>query len=85
MRAERGGKRGKKIDRDAETQRQRENCLNPAEGSQTKTEKALAQERPCHLFLEKSLVPLLGSQHGNLSHFGSMTLSESEALQDPRS
>lgn len=54
-------------------------------GSQTKTEqKALAQESSFHSFLEKSLVPLSGSQDGNISHFGSMTLAEGEALQDPR-
>ena len=57
------------------------------EGSQTKTEarqKDMVQERCFHPFLEKSLVPLCGSQDGNVSPFGSMTLSEDEALQNSR-
>ena len=44
----------------------------------------MAQERSFPPFLEKSLVPLCGSQVGNVSHFGSMTLAGGEALQDPR-
>lgn len=44
----------------------------------------MAQERSFHSFLEKSLVPLCGSQDGNMNHFGSTALSEGEALQDPR-
>lgn len=63
----------------------RQKLLNLEKGSQTKTEcKALAQEGSFHSFLEKSLVPLCGSQDGNMSQFGSTTLAEGEALQDPR-
>lgn len=65
-------------------QRERQKILNPEKSSQTKTEEAMAQERCFHPFLEKSLVPLHGFQDGNTSHFSSTTLSDGEALLEPR-
>lgn len=38
----------------------------------------MTQERSFYSFLEKSLVPLCGSQDANESHYDCMTLSEGE-------